>query len=59
MAGVSTVQVRIVLTNMSAIRRLAEAAELVRDMQEDMPWREEPTKAADAIEYAVKHLQAE
>ncbi len=59
MASIDKWTVRIVLTNMSAIRKLAEAAELIRDMQEDMPWRDEPTKAADAIEYAVNHLQAE
>lgn len=59
MADAGTVTVRIVLANRSAIRKLAEASELIRDMQEDMPWRDEPTIAAEAIEYAVKHLEAE
>lgn len=56
MASVGQATIRIVVSNESALRKLAEVAALLDDLQEDLPWRDEPARASEALEYARTHL---
>ncbi len=51
--------VRVVLGNGKALRSLAFAAEVLGEIQEDMPWRDDAKEAAKALEYAIEHLRPE
>lgn len=51
--------VRIVLANPKALRALGYAAGVLNELQEDLPWRDEPKRAARALKYAMRHLRPE
>lgn len=51
--------VRLTLANPGALRALGRAAELLDELQEDLPWRDEPEQAANAIREAVRGLRPE
>jgi|GEM_PF-5156497 len=50
------VELKAVIVNAKAVRALQRALELAEELEEDMPWREEPKKLRKAIRYAGRHL---
>jgi hypothetical protein len=50
------VRVEVILTNARAVRALAYAAEVLMDVAEDMPWRDDVKKAVRAMRYAARHM---
>jgi hypothetical protein len=59
MPEISHLTVRIVLGNGKALRALGFAAGVLREIQEDMPWRDDAKEAAEGLEYAIEHLRPE
>ena len=51
-----TVELRVVIVNRKALRALRKVAEVLDDVGEDMPWRDDVVEAKKAMAYAVKHL---
>lgn len=52
----ATIRAKVVITNEKAMRALKTAAKIVRDIAEDMPWREDAQQATRALQYAAKHI---
>jgi hypothetical protein len=59
MPNIGRLTVRVVLGNAKALRSLAFAAEVLREIHEDMSWRDDAKEAAEALEYAIEHLRPE
>lgn len=59
MVNVGQLYVRLVLVNGKTLCALGRAAELLDELQEDFPWRDEPEQAANAIREAIEGLRPE
>jgi len=53
----TTVRVKVVVTNEKALKALVMAAECMKEIAEDMPWRDDAQKAWKALKYAARHIQ--
>ena len=51
--------IEVILTNAKAVRALGLVAEVLDDVAEDMPWRDDVKRAAKAAIYAMKHIRVE
>lgn len=56
MMASATVRIKVVVTNEKALRALAFAAEQMKDIAEDMPWRDDAQEAWKALRYAARHI---
>lgn len=52
----ANLRVKVVVTNKKALRALAVAAENMREIAEDMPWREDAQTAWKALQYVARHI---
>jgi hypothetical protein len=53
----SVVKVRVVVTNIKAVRRFAEAYEAIRQATEDYPWSEDLKEACRNLKYVAKQME--
>lgn len=56
MANVGTLTIQI--TNPEALEALGEVAEILADLEEDLPWREDVKLAKERFEFGMRHLAA-
>lgn len=51
------VVLEVVFANQEAVEALEEAIELIVDAAQDVPWKEELTRAIELLEFATEHIE--
>jgi hypothetical protein len=55
----NVIVMRVVFRNRKAIRAMRKVVEVINDVAEDMPWRDDVKQAVKAGRYAIGNMQAE